>query len=237
MKLLEVAKKLVEDKEIQERSVDILSDSVAALYGSVDAAGKVILSLVECPFFLRDRIFWSKFELFLNGLEANDDERAVFCAKLAEDGKKGENAYRLIQIIDRTETLQKIDYLVNASRALGAGFIDLPFYFRICNTIMETLQEDLAFLSEHITKRGFPVGYGTTVQGLLNVGLMYQSKIDEHGYGVYKFTPFALDIDQYAVSFSNVDRYPSIETKKHGANPRIRYETNSSKYLFMKPLK
>lgn len=93
-----------------------------------------------------------------------EDERAKFCAKLTEDGAKVSNPYRLLQTINRAETRRKVTFLINASRALGAGFIDLQTSFRMCHAITDTLEEDLLFLSEHIQDDG-DFGYSKTIQG------------------------------------------------------------------------
>ena len=207
MKLLESAKALVSDSEIQEGTVDFIADSISALLGDPVAAGKVIFALSKSPFFLRDKLFCMKFEQFLSGIDMEKNERAEFCRKLTEDGSKGDNPYRLLQAIDHAETKEKINYLVNASRSLSAGFINLSTYFRICHVISNTVDEDLQFLSEHIQDSG-DFKYSDTIQGLQNVGLMRQSVIDANGNDRFVFTPFANMVDQYAISFDNVNRYP-----------------------------
>ena len=209
MKLLEQAKALVTDSEIREGTKDFLADSVSALLGDPVAAGEIMISLVKSPLFFREKLFWTKFECFLSGVDMNENDRAEFCARLTEDGKKGDNPYRLLQAIDHAETRQKVDFLINASRSLGAGFIELPTYFRICNAITGTLEEDLLFLADHIQDDS-NFGYSDTIQGLLNVGLVYQSVIDGNGDNRYSFTPFADTLDRFAVSFNNVERYPMV---------------------------
>ena len=207
MKLLENAKALVSDSEIQEGTVNFIDDSISALLGDPVAAGKVIFALSKSPFFLRDKLFWMKFEQFLSGIDMEENERAEFCRKLTEDGSMGDSPYRLLQAIDHAETKEKINYLVNASRSLSAGFINLSTYFRICHVITNTIDEDLQFLSEHIQDSG-DFKYSDTIQGLQNVGLMRQSVIDANGNDRFVFTPFANMVDQYAISFDNVNRYP-----------------------------
>lgn len=209
MKLLEQAKALVANPEIQEGTKNFVADSVSALLGDPVAAGKIMVSLASSPFFFNERLFWTKVELFLSGMDMDERNRAEFCAKLAEDGTNGDNPYRLLHAIDHAETRQKIGFLINASRSLGAGFIELPTYFRICNAITGALEEDLLFLADHIQDDG-DFGYSDTIQGLMNVGLAYQSIYDGDGDNRYRFTPFADTLDQFAVSLNNVERYPMI---------------------------
>ena len=207
MKLLEQGKALVTDKEVQSGSIDFFADSVAALIGDPVAVGKMMVTLLQSPFLLNEKIFWNKFELFLNGIDTSDSERAMFCERLTSKGRKGENPYRLIAAINRCDTQRKITYLIAASRCLAADFIDLSTYFRIVHTIMDCLQEDLEFVSDNILNHG-EYEYSDTVQGLMNCGLMYQCVMDCNGNDKYTFTPFADTIDIFALSYDNVDRYP-----------------------------
>ena len=207
MKLIETAKSLVSRGEIQEASTNIYEDIINALLGDPISIGKIIIALTKSPFFIREQLFWAKMEAFLNGVYLNEDDCANLRAKLTEDGEKGDNPYRLVECIDKAETQQKIHYLINATRCLLTNFIDLPTYFRICHAVTHTLDEDLLFLKRHIRESDFP--YSVYAQGLLTSGLMYQSVIDANGDQKYSFTPIAEQVDRFAVSYDDVDRYPN----------------------------
>lgn len=209
MSLLKDAKALIASSEVKDGTKDFLADTIATLLGDTTAAGRIMFALMESPFFFQEKIFWEKFELFISGVSMSEEERARFCAQLTEDGTKKDNPYRLIHAINNAETKQKIKYLINASRTLGAEFIDLSTYFRMCHAITGTVEEDLLFLIEHIQdETDFP--YSDTIQGLLNVGLMRQSVIDANGNNRFVFTPFADILDQFALSYENVSRYPMV---------------------------
>lgn len=134
--------------------------------------------------------------------------------------KKEENSFRLIEYIDRVETQKKIQYLVNATRCLLADFIDIATYFRICHAVTYTLDEDLQFLKTHIEKSN--LSYDAYVQGLLTAGLMYQSVIDGNGDQKYSFTPMAEDVDRFAVSYDNLERYPNPKSSVQKSNLQTR---------------
>lgn len=208
MKLLEQSKALISSEKIQSETLDFLEDSVSALIGDPVAAGKIMLSLLRSPFLLQERIFWMKLESFLNGVDTTEEERLKFCAKLTCDGTKKENPYRLVEVINRCDTQRKIEYLISASRCLGAGFIDSNTYFRIVHTVMNCLQEDLEFVIENIDKHT-EYEYSNIIQGLLNCGLMYQSVIDCNGNDKYAFTPFADTLDRFSLRYTDVNRYPN----------------------------
>jgi hypothetical protein len=221
MKFLEKAKALVLDKTVNDGTVNFLGDSASALLGDPVAAGKLLYSVSRSPLTIRDQFFWLKFEMFLNGIDVSDKERENFCKRLTEDGTKRENPYRLIQAIDRTDTKNKIQYLINASRCLSISFIELPLYFRICHTITNSLEEDLLFLAEHVLN-DYENDYSTVVQALMNNGLVYQSVFDENGKDRYKFTSLASDLDRFAISYDNVERYPNPEKKNEDKIQYIR---------------
>lgn len=218
MKLLEQGKALITSEEVQSGTNDFLADSVSALIGDPVAIAKIILTIIQSPFMLQEKIFWNKFELFLNGIDVSANDRAKFCAKLTEDGEKGENPYRLIEAINRCDTQRKITFLISASRCLSADFIDISTYFRIVHTITGCLLEDLEFVINNILEHG-DFDYSDTVQGLMNCGLMHQSLIDHKGNDKYTFTPFADTLDIFSLSYNNSDRYP---------NPLTAYEARKN---------
>jgi len=209
MKLLEQGKALIHNKEVRSGTTNFLLDCISALNGDYVAAARVMFSLMESPFLIQERRFWSKFEAFLNDDDISEEERFKFCARLTKNGEKGENPYRLVEAINRCDTKNKITYLVSASRCLAAEIIDLSTYFRIVHTVMNCLQEDLEFVIENITRHG-EYEYSDIVQGLMNCGLMYQSVIDANGCDKYTFTPFADKLDMYSLSYTNVERYPRV---------------------------
>ena len=65
----------------------------------------------------------------------------------------------------------------------------------------------MSFLKDHIDEEDLV--YNSYVQGLLTTGLMYQSVIDGNDESKYSFTPLARLVDQYAVSYENLERYPN----------------------------
>lgn len=206
MDILEKAQLLLRDPRIQSDGSDFLTDCIDAISGDPFPVAKILFRVGQSLLSLRDIIFWGKYQRFLEGVYPTEDEGRKFAAKLASDGKRQENALRLISCINRVDVIQKVDYLINASRTLSAGFIDLPTYFRICHAIESCIAEDLVFLSEHILEA--EIEYSIEVQGLVNAGLMLQTVYDAGGgQQKYGFTELAHYLDRYAVSYNRVDRY------------------------------
>ena len=142
MNYIEEIRERISTGEIQEASTDLFEDVLDAVLGNPVSVGKIIIALTKSAFFIRERLFWSKMEKFLNGVCLNKDDCDKLQVKLIENGEKKETAFRLVNIIDRAETLQKISYLINATRCLLENLIDRETYFRICHTIKNTLEED-----------------------------------------------------------------------------------------------
>ena len=146
-------------------------------------------------------------------------------AKLVELGDEKETILRLLKCIDDAENMKKVWFLVNATRALLANLIEHKDYFRVCNAITNTLEEDLVFLSQHIGESD--IKYSNSVQGLFNSGLMYQSVYDGGNAAGesdqrYSFTPFAQVVERYAINFNNVDKYPAIKRYVKDEQPRMK---------------
>lgn len=169
MNYIETAKSLITRGEIQDASANLLEDILNALLGNPISLGKVFLAFSKSPFFIREQIFWTKFEAFLDGVYLDENDRDKLRTKLVEDGNAKDNAFRLLNSIDIAEK-------------------DIP--------------------------------YNPYTQGLLTAGLMYQSVIDANGEQKYSFTPLAKIVDQYAISYDNVERYPRPEILQELPSPK-----------------
>lgn len=198
---------LVTDSDIQDISTDLLLDTIEAFCGNPLAYGKIAKTLLQSPFLIKEKIFWSKVEQFLSGKHLSDAERIAFCKKM-KDGKT-DDIMRLLHYIDRAENTQKNLFLVNAARSLSYEYIELSDFFRICHAVTNTLYEDLLFAKEHLKEHDLE--YCIAIQGLLVSGLVFESVIGESPR--YSFTPLACLLDQFSLSFDDRDRYPNPSKK------------------------
>lgn len=221
MSFIDEATTLSNSGEIKDVAVDLLPDVIGAIQGDLVSAGKVIYTFAQSPFLIRDNLFWSKIERYLNGVFVSEDDRAKLRARLVEDGSSDENAKRLLECIDRAETTQKIQYLINATRCFLVDFIDRTDFFRICRAIIGTIDEDLRFVRDHITKNE-DFEYSQAIQGLFVSGLVTFSEIGGEKT-LYAFTPLAENLDRFALSFEDVDRYPNptLPREVPAPNPNI----------------
>lgn len=194
---------MAKDKEVTEVSVNAFTDLISSLMGDPVSAAKLIYTLTQTPAFLREQFFWSKFELFLQGIALDDKQVELLRKRFETEGDTEKNTERLISCIDKLESKSKVQYLVNATQFLLSCEIDIPLYFRICSIISSGLEEDFLFLGENIGKDDLP--YNISTQGLYTMGMMYISIIDAGGVdgsgggNRYSFTPLAEEFCRYAM--------------------------------------
>lgn len=175
---------------------------------NIRIVGKIVYLLGKKEvFFYRERSFWNKWYKFLTEVSATDEDREKFIKKLSENDSIVYNAQRILDCIDRVTTEQKVHYLVNASICFSNQYINKSEYFRICDAIIRTLDEDLKFLGEHINNTD--IKYSLEVQGLLNSGLINANTNNV----AYSFNSLAKFVDKYAVNFENRVRYPDLNEK------------------------
>ena len=213
MNFIDDAKKLISNKEVKGKSKNLIEDLLNAILGNPISAAKVLLTVIESPYFIREKLFLVKLERFLNGIyqQESDIEKLKYQLALKED--KQENAKRILYCIDKVETDKKVDYLINVTRTLINDIIDLSTYFRICNVVVNTLDEDLKFLAEHIKETD--INYSLEVNGLLRSGLINPNLANEG----YSFNSLAKFVDKYAINFENRTRYPNLEEKPEIKEP------------------
>lgn len=201
-----------ETEEFSEMLVSLLVPQIATEVQNSITVVKVIHMLSG----VRDIWFWNKFRRFLEGGDLSEDDRDTLFEKLSTEGTKEANAQRLIQIIDQVESQKKVDYIINATHSLCYSHINRSQYYRICNIIVTTLEEDLLYLQKNIAAHE-ELCFCDEVQGLINRGLMEQSNIDmgdfEHpeiDNRRFIFTNLAQQVDMYALSYNSCNRYSQL---------------------------
>jgi hypothetical protein len=122
-------------------------------------------------------------------------------------------------IIDKIEEEQKIDYIINATRALCWDNINYNQYFRICLAIEKTFIDDLLFIKKNYDKNTCLPGTIEAVSLTLN-GLMYQyinvaptlaqianpSEINDNAPKTHRFTELGSWVYNMALNYEK-DKY------------------------------
>ncbi len=129
--------------------------------------------------------------------------------KLFSDPKrKNDNAMRIYKMVTSTDTEKKIDYLIDTTRSMLLGLIDTDEMFRIFRAIVDSLPEDLDYLSSIVEKSG-PFTGNIQILALERSGLMISAGIDANAdveEQQYHITTLGFMVDRYALSLSNEER-------------------------------
>ena len=99
MTFIEQVKNLISSGEIQEASINFIEDILNAILGDSISVGKIMIAIAKTPFFVREQLFWTKMEAFLDGVYLTSDDKVRLSAKLVENGEKNDNIYRLVECI------------------------------------------------------------------------------------------------------------------------------------------
>lgn len=184
-----------------------------AALGNAAALVKLIEICIETKN-IGEVIFLNKLDRFWRGVKLTESERTKLCANLVEYSDKEESAMRIVNCIDKAASNKIVDYLVNATRCLVMDFINVEEYFRICNALVNTIEEDLKFLQKHIGEDE-EYEYSIYTSGLSISGLVHQSNITWKGKIFYKFTFLAHLVDQFALSYGDTARYPNPKQRAY----------------------
>ena len=155
-----------------------------------------------------------KLSLYLSGIQKVEDDLGKACAlssKLFSNEKtRKDNGFRLYKYVTEAETDEKIELLVDTARAFLLNCINIPTFFRIYKAIVETLPEDLLYLSRLTEKRlknNTEVFQGNMeILALARSGLMIQAgddgnrDVEEQDYTV---STLGFLVDRYALSLNN----------------------------------
>ena len=189
------------------------------LWADVPYIIKVGKNLISLPHLIQQEIFWNKFYKFIKNIKTDPEFEAKFAAKIANAENKYDYARRIITIIDKIEEEQKIDYIINATRALCWDNISYNQYFRICLAIEKTFIDDLLFIKKNYDKNACFPGTIEAVSLTLN-GLMYQyinvaptlaqianpSEINDNAPKTHRFTELGSWVYNMALNYEK-DKY------------------------------
>ena len=128
-----MSEELIELKDIETELEDIVDPLVELLFPEQAAVASVAHVALRIPGTIRDYRLYQKFKKFITAIREKDISDSIkFSSQLfGNPDTARENALRLVQYIDKAETLTVVDYMVNASRAVGNQMISESQYYRI----------------------------------------------------------------------------------------------------------
>ena len=135
--------------------------------------------------------------------EASPNEEADYTG---QPDKLVEYAKRLIKLLDDCGTHQKALYLASVTRALLSKQIDTKKFFQLCRCIRNLTEEDLLFLSKHISNS--PVSEDEDyIDDFRSMGLLYET---DDGFA---YSRRAFELKKYALLYEHPveipDSFPS----------------------------
>ena len=68
MNIIEDANLLVSNNAVKEDSESFINDIIEGVLGNPWALAKVMIAIANSPFYIREQLFWSKLDTFLNGI-------------------------------------------------------------------------------------------------------------------------------------------------------------------------
>jgi len=116
-----MSEELIELKDIETELEDIVDPLVELLFPEQAAVVSVAHVALRIPGTIRDYRLYQKFKKFITAIREKDISDSIkFSSQLfGNPDTARENALRLVQYIDKAETLTVVDYMVNASRVLS----------------------------------------------------------------------------------------------------------------------
>lgn len=191
------------------------------------------LSVAKIAAFLSDKTYteiqkipYLQIKKYLDGVKRIEElgNSCKIADRLFSDPKrKNDNAMRVYRMVTSTDTEKKIDYLIGATRSMLLGLIDTEEMFRIFRAIVDSLPEDLDYLSSIVEKSG-PFTGNIQILALERSGLMISAGIDANAdveEQQYHITTLGFMVDRYALSLLNEERWKWYNNKANADNRKF----------------
>ena len=202
-------KQVINSDELKSHLDSLKNALIESVKGNPDGIIQLFNSGAKLPFAVRDALFLSRLQNFISGVYQTGEDSIRLSNKLFNDeNKKYSNASRVLEIIAKTDSDQKLDFVIAATRCLLCDCIDNTLYFRITKAIVDTLYEDLVYLSDHVLEQTIHVGNQYT-RGLEKNGLMVVEVIDgniDSEYYCVSLTTLGMQVVEYAIDVENVEK-------------------------------
>lgn len=188
------------------------------------AMGKLVAILSDESFTAVQKIPYMQLKRYIDGVRRIEDELGNACKLsdrlFSDTRKRNENAMRVYKMVIASDTEKKIDYLVDATRSMLCGLIDVEMMFRMFRAIAESMPEDLSYLSSLIEKSG-PFKGDLRIHALARSGLMISAGIDSDEdieKQMYDISTLGYLVDHFVLSINNDDRQNWYKKKSSNGN-------------------
>ena len=193
-------------------AIDVTELIIRAFSKDPVAIAKIVAIISSESYTFFHKLPYMQLKYYIDGvLKAEEDlgNGVKLSDKLFSNDANGKaNAMRVFKMVTSTDTEKKLDYVVNATRAMLLGAIPVEVMFRIFRAVNDNLQEDLEFLSSIIEKPG-PFQEDFRVQSLVRTGLMVSAGLDLNAYieeQKYYVSSLGRIVDRFAISMDDEKR-------------------------------
>lgn len=224
--------------DIKDNFTELIDNAIGMLTLDPVAIKNLTTQMVKMPIIIRDAIYWSKFYMFILGINKIQEDLggSIKLSNILFDNSKNreQNGMRLLGYIDKADSKQKVNYYINSTKSLLMGNISNTDYFRIMKAVSETLNEDLEYLAEIVENKNVIKG-NIQLLALERSGLVIQARIDtneniETQY--YAVSNLGRMVDNYAISLDNDDRQNYYKNEAEQYKLEVEFPTMSKEEIY-----
>lgn len=224
--------------DIKDNFTELIDNAIGMLTLDPVAIKNLTTQMVKMPIIIRDAIYWSKFYMFILGINKIQEDLggSIKLSNILFDNSKNreQNGMRLLGYIDKADSKQKVNYYINSTKSLLMGNISNTDYFRIMKAVSETLNEDLEYLAEIVENKNVIKG-NIQLLALERSGLVIQARIDtneniETQY--YAVSNLGRMVDNYAISLDNDDRQNYYKNEAEQYKLEVGFPTMSKEEIY-----
>lgn len=147
----------------------ILNESQVSVISNIDDVRKLLWQIPNS-------LFWDKMFRFMTSTFSDYEYQIKMCEKFQKDNKKyKEFVKKLIQIIEKLDFDEKVDWFANLTRSFLMELLNEDEYFKLSFALRQIASQDLLYLKELVTEKE------TYENGILNI--LYQHSLTD------KYTP------------------------------------------------
>lgn len=203
----------IETIKLIELLIKAISHDPAAMF-------EITALISDKSFTIIQRIPYIQLKKYIDGVKKVEDDLESAC-KLSDKlfsnpNTNKDNALRIFKLVTATDTEKKIEYLVCATRSMLLGQVDVTMMFRIFRAIVDSLPEDLEYLSNQIEKGGPFIG-NIQIQALERTGLMISAGInaqEDIERQCYHISSLGYTVDRFVLSLNDENRCKWYNDKK-----------------------
>ena len=200
---------VIKDKDIQSLAVNgaenlfigFATKDISVIPTVIKDAKEIILSIPNV-------IFADKMYRFLTKAFSNYEQQVEFAAKFEKDNPNYyDTVKKIVQIIDKIDFDEKVDWFANLTRAVSLECIDVDKYIRLSTAVSMLTVDDLKALKYYYGRNNEIEN--STLSNYYSYGLTTKITLTTYGTLTSKHTLSISGIEllKYGVDFENCEKY------------------------------